>query len=67
MNAPNNVGDTALMVAADGNGANFGRNQPTVVRTLLTLGADIEARNARGLTSLMRAAPTDMTVTYSVA
>ena len=62
VNAPNNVGDTALMVAADGNGANFGRNQPTVVRTLLKLGADIEARNARGLTSLMRAAPTDTDV-----
>jgi ankyrin repeat protein len=62
VNAPNNVGDTALMVAAEGNGANFGRNQPTVVRTLLALGADIEARNARGLTSLMRAAPTDTDV-----
>jgi ankyrin repeat protein len=62
VNAPNNVGDTALMVAADGNGANFGRNQPTVVRILLEHGADIEARNARGLTSLMRAAPTDTDV-----
>jgi len=61
VDARNDVGETALLVASEGRGGfgAFGANQPAVTRTLLDAGADIDARSARGGTALIRAAAED--------